>query len=232
MFKKNKFAILILIFVLITLEGVSMVYSQTEDTSSGLGTIPDGQTWYICSKGLTNYISYMMKVVETSQEATPGFGINVVGNHPKQYNTEGLLTFAANYTNIQALIDPNRPIVLYRQELSCSTEPVQDCSKSTVPPLPVQEILCLGIVNPNSHETKFSASISFDQNAAQPILIIPPPPDNTTSPSSTTSTPPRVDPTETHSFFVNIANRSEIIDFGYLLFLSWLSSIFISIVFM
>lgn len=31
-----------------------MVYSQ--DTSSGIGSIPEGQTWYICSKGATNFI--------------------------------------------------------------------------------------------------------------------------------------------------------------------------------
>jgi len=235
MFKKNKYTILFLIFSLITLEKVLMVYSQGGgDTSSGIGTIPDGQTWYICSEGITDFISYSMRMVETPQDATPEFGINVVGNHPKQFDQQGLLTFVANYTNIRALIDPTGPPVLFIEPLSCATSPVQECTKSTVnlnPPLPLQDILCLAIVNPNQNETKFTASISFTQNATQPILTIPPPFDNSTS-SDPTSTSSPIDPTETHSFFVNIANRSEIIDFGYLLVLSWLFSIFISIILM
>ncbi|RIA79178.1 hypothetical protein C1645_746080 [Glomus cerebriforme] len=194
MFKKNQlFTVLILIFVLRMLEKVSMVYSQEADTSSG----------------------YMIKVVKTSETATVGFGINEVGNHPKQYDKEGLLTFVANYANIQTLIDPNRPSVYYRQELSCVTKPVQDCSKRAVPPLTVSDILCLGIINPNSYETKFSASISFDQNAAQPVLTIPPLPNN-----SNMNPPSPTNPVEAYSTFINIASRLEIINFRYLLILS------------
>ncbi|RIA82448.1 hypothetical protein C1645_835353 [Glomus cerebriforme] len=70
------------------LEKVLMVYSQEADTSSGIGAIPEGQTWYICSKGITNYISYMMRVVKTSEAVMVGFGINEVENHPKQYDKE------------------------------------------------------------------------------------------------------------------------------------------------
>jgi len=133
------------------------VYSQ--DISRGIGAIPNGQTWYTCSKGLTNFVSYTMKVVDTPQTATPGFGTVEVGNHPKQYGKEGLLVFVANYTYIRYLIDPDRPEVLYLPGASCGTEPVQECSKKTDPPLPVQEIECIGIVNPNQRETKFTASI-------------------------------------------------------------------------
>ncbi|PKK67569.1 hypothetical protein RhiirC2_714018 [Rhizophagus irregularis] len=232
MFKKNKFTMLLLIFSLMIIERVSMVYSQ--DTSSGIGSIPEGQTWYICSKGATNFIDYSMRMVETSQDPTPGFGTNVIGNHPKQFNTVGLLTMVANYTNIRALVDPSRPIVLFREELSCNVEPVKECSKSTNPPLSIQDILCLAIMNPNSNTTKFTASISFDQNASKPILTIPPPiddnPSNTNnSPSSSpTKSTPYIDPTETHSFFVNIANRSKIIDPGYLLLLGSFISIILT----
>lgn len=175
-----------------------------------------------------------MRMVETSQDPTPGFGTNVIGNHPKQFNTVGLLTMVANYTNIRALVDPSRPIVLFREELSCNVEPVKECSKSTNPPLSIQDILCLAIMNPNSNITKFTASISFDQNASKPILTIPPPiddnPSNTNnSPSSSpTKSTPYIDPTETHSFFVNIANRSKIIDPGYLLLLGSFISIILT----
>ncbi|CAB4422588.1 unnamed protein product [Rhizophagus irregularis] len=114
------------------------------------------------SIGATNFIDYSMRMVETSQDPTPGFGTNVIGNHPKQFNTVGLLTMVANYTNIRALVDPSRPIVLFREELS-------------------------SIMNPNSNTTKFTASISFDQNASKPILTIPPPIDD--SPNNTNNSP-------------------------------------------
>jgi hypothetical protein len=172
-----------------------------------------------------------MRMVETSQEATSGFGTNVIGNRPKQFDKVGLLTIVANYTNIRALGDPSRPSVLYREELSCNVEPVQECSKSTNPPLSIQDILCFAILNPNSNTTKFTASISFDQNASKPILIIPPSdsdnpnPNNTDNKPSSSPTKSHIDPTETHSFFVNIANRSKSIELGYLLFLSCFISI-------
>ena len=175
-----------------------------------------------------------MQVVVTSQSATKGFGTYELGNHPPQYDKEGLLVFAANYTYIRHLIDQNRPEVLYLQEISCGVEPVQKCEGTTDPPLTSEQIYCLGIVNPNNHETKFSASISFTQGVDKPPLTIPFPEENPTSSSagSSPTSSEALSPTDTRSFIVpDIANKLEIIDFGYLLVISWLSSIFISILF-
>ena len=168
----------------------------------------------------------MMQVVQTSEPPTQGFGTVEIGNHPKQYDKEGLLVFVVNYTNVRNLVDPNRPQVLYIPNLSCATEPVQACNASST--LPTQEIQCLGIVNPNSHETKFSASISFDKSAVLPILTIPPSDSSPTSSSSSSSSSSSPTSTDTSSF-LNLAHRTEIIDFGYLLIMSLSFSIFISI---
>jgi len=205
------------------LNGVSVVYSQ--DIDRGIGAIPEAQTWYTCSKSLTNFISYKMKVVETPQSATPGFGTVGIGNHPKQFDVEGLLTFVANYTQIRYLIDPDKPQVLYVPNISCATEPVQECGGKIT--FPVQEIQCLGIVNPNQHETKFTASISFDANVPEPILIIPPLIDDTTPSPSAPSPTSTTDPND--SFPFNVANRLVIIDFEYLIIISLSFSILISI---
>ncbi|CAG8464807.1 5133_t:CDS:10 [Funneliformis caledonium] len=190
-----------------------VVYSQdSADTNFGIGVIPEYQTWYICSKGLTNYINYILQVVKTPENATNGFGINEVGNRPQVYDKEGLLVFVSNYTFIRSLIDQNAPKVLYLPDLSCGIEPVQKCEGLTDPPLDSEQIYCLGVVNPNKYETKFTASISFTKGAARPPLVIPIEETTPTESTPTKATPPKdtLSPSDTRSFILpndNIANK-------------------------
>nr|CAG8487842.1 11917_t:CDS:2 [Entrophospora candida] len=146
--------------------------AQTKDTSTGIMVVPPKWTWYICSSLETNYISYNVIWITTSSGATPGFGFPPQeGNHPKQYSTKGLLTFAANYTGIQQLLDPTRTPAGYIQELSCFDEgPVMGCKKESNPPFGTNAIVCLAVINPNDDELKFAGTFSFKLGTPPPVM--------------------------------------------------------------
>src|SRR5439155_24176354 len=116
---------------------------------------------------------YDVKMVDTSANSSQGFGVGPVeGNHPKPYNTTGLLTFATNYTGITQLVDRSRTPSIYMGELSCFDQPVLECAKEKNPLFPITAILCVGVINPNDLELKFIASFSFTSGTPLPSLPI------------------------------------------------------------
>ncbi|CAG8731666.1 17636_t:CDS:2, partial [Funneliformis caledonium] len=172
--------------------GIPTIRAQ-DDVYRGIGVLASTQTWYTCSKQLTNYISYEMKVVETDQEKSSNFGTYAQGPTPPpiQQGILGLLTYVTNYTGIQKSIDPNGITSIYWPELSCFEFPALECKREKIPPFASSLIVCIGITNPQNAEKKFTLSISFVEGKPSPPLYIPPtPPIPSPSPGSTKSKPP------------------------------------------
>ncbi|RIA92773.1 hypothetical protein C1645_736047 [Glomus cerebriforme] len=232
----NHIVIICVLTFFLTLQSIPTLKAQEYDVYSGLGAIPSAQTWYICSKQETNYINYEMKVVETDQQPTPNFGINVVGNHPIQFpNILGLLTYATNYTGIQLFIDPKAKFSIFWSDLSCFDFPALDCSREKNPPFVGNAIICLGISNPQDYEVKFVLSISFVYGMLPPSLpIVPPKQTNTSSniPSISKSTPTNEIPENPPFFYTNngisnIISNINIIGLLLIIIIILLSNIFI-----
>ncbi|GBC10484.1 hypothetical protein RclHR1_09660008 [Rhizophagus clarus] len=235
---KNNY--LVIIFVLtffLTLQNIPTLKAQQYDIYTGLGAVPSSQTWYICSKQETNYINYVMKVVDTDQLPTQNFGTNVQGNHPLQYpGILGLLTYATNFTGIQLFIDPQAKFSIYWSDLSCFDFPALECNREKNPPFDAKTIICLGVSNPQDTDQKFVLSISFVYGIPPPpLLTVPPKQTNTSSIVPSTSNPtPTNDVPDNPPYFYATNNGLSIImsninNIGLLLiiFVILLSTIFI-----
>ncbi|CAI2181989.1 13267_t:CDS:2, partial [Funneliformis geosporum] len=103
-----------------------------DDVYRGLGVLASSQTWYTCSKQLTNYINYEMKVVETDQEKSSNFGTYAKGPTPPP-----------KQPGIQNSIDPNGVTSIYWPELSCFEFPALECQREKDPPFVSNLIVCL-----------------------------------------------------------------------------------------
>ncbi|CAG8520440.1 12023_t:CDS:2 [Dentiscutata heterogama] len=134
---------------------------------SGTGEVPPyGGIWYACSNFNTTYISFSLRVSNTSLDVTPNFlGTVVPGQSPRNMSkyipaliayemTAGNVTlFASNVSNTSFQYIPS---------LSCYEMPVQSCDQD-VGDLPLDDDLpqCLALQNPTAQPVYFNLSISW-----------------------------------------------------------------------
>ncbi|CAJ0927762.1 5682_t:CDS:2 [Entrophospora sp. SA101] len=116
---------------------------------------------------------YDVQLVNTTQPPDGHFGQVVLGQQRK-FDTYGMVTIVSNFTGMQLYIDPSGPPLNFYKSVSCFDAPVQRCRQELKTLLLTKEILCLGITNPTSMETKFTLSISFTSGVPIPVLNIPP----------------------------------------------------------
>ncbi|CAG8735831.1 29066_t:CDS:2 [Gigaspora margarita] len=127
---------------------------------------PYGGIWYACSSFNTTYISFSIRVSNTSMNVTPGFpGTTVPGSTPRnmskylpaviayQMTASNVTLFASNvsHTNFQ-----------YIPSLSCYEKPIQSCDQD-VGDLPLDDNVsqCLAVQNPTAQPVYFNLSISW-----------------------------------------------------------------------
>ncbi|CAG8533396.1 24655_t:CDS:2 [Dentiscutata erythropus] len=134
---------------------------------SGSGEVPPyGGIWYACSNFDTTYISFSLRVSNTSLNVTPGFlGTVVPGQSPRsmpnyipaliafEMTADNVTLFASNLTGTNFKYIPS---------LSCYETPVQSCDQD-VGDLPLDDNVsqCLALQNPTAQPVYFNLSISW-----------------------------------------------------------------------
>ncbi|CAG8592389.1 33524_t:CDS:2, partial [Racocetra persica] len=136
-----------------------------EDIYTGTAQVPPyGGIWYACSNFSTTYISYSLRVSNTSLNVTPGFiGTTVPGKAPYDIPKylPALITYQLTAGNA-TIFASNSSKFDYIPSLSCYQQPVQSCDQD-VGDLPLDDNLsqCLALQNPTGQIVYFNLSISW-----------------------------------------------------------------------
>ncbi|CAG8582493.1 7277_t:CDS:2 [Acaulospora morrowiae] len=163
-FVANKISLILTIFLVIQTVNV-----YATDIFNGTASIPpNGGEWYACSEFPTTYISFSIRVSNTSLNVTPNFiGTTVPGKNSSTSTPKylpGVLAYQMTKDNVKSFTDhDNSSNFNYIPSLSCYEKPVQSCDQD-VGDLPLSDnvLQCLAMENPTGQTVYFHVLLSFN----------------------------------------------------------------------